>query len=266
MSQLLHLRLGRFFAAVSGSQSDRPWRDALGKPEGMTTCLEMTARLDELAHLSCRAIEWHSATEAWLDLGTGRGATSPWVIADRLRESAKALLPVEVACGVAATKAASRAASKLAAPNGLLVVLPGYETSILSLAKADETFEAFRPSLVPRAIVRSRLIEGALDIGDARLSHLVRDAARGLAQLGVLASMMRLQFATAAGVREALVTLTDPTALDSVLLDAAKPLARKVLQGGVGPGQLVVSLAQLQPAPPQGTLFGLARTSGVSFR
>jgi hypothetical protein len=265
MPQLLHLRLGRFFE-----------RRTLGTPNGMATVLEMTARFDELAHRACRAIEWRSATEAWLDLGTGRGSQSPWAIADQLHATAKALLPVEVACGVAATKTASRAASSLATPSGLLVVLPGYEDSIIGMATRQQVAAAgdrigdpldaapFRPSLVPRAIVRSVTLDrvaepttnDTVDRDDAVIASLVRDARNGLIQLDAVAATVRVQFASASGVREAFTSLPDPTALDELLLDAARPLGRRVLAGASGTGQLQLALSQLSAGQAQASLFG----------
>lgn len=242
----------------------------------MATTLEMTARLDEMAHRSCRAIEWRSATEAWLDLGTGRGSSSPWAIADQLRAATKALLPVEVACGVAATKSAARAASALAAPSGLLVVLSGYESSILSMAGRtvatsgpfDDAIDAapFCPSLVPRAIVRSMLLERSDDAdreagictprADALIASLIREARLGLADLGVIASTVRVQFANGSGVREAFASLPDATALEDLLLDVARPLGRRVLSATSGSGHVLVSLGQLTPVETQASLFG----------
>lgn len=264
MSQLLHLRLGRFFE-----------RRTLGQPNGMASVLAMTARLDELAHRACRAIEWRSATEAWLDLGTGRGSQSPWAIADQLHATAKALLPIEVACGVAASKSASRAASSLAAPSGLLVVLPGYEASIIAMARRqqaaagarfDDPLDAapFRPSLVPRAIVRSVPVECAPGLAapdrsdryDAVIDALVREARLGLLELDTIAATVRVQFASASGVTDAFTSLPDPTALHELLLDAARPLARRVMASAAGAGQLQLSLSQLSASQAQATLFG----------
>jgi len=285
MSQFLHLRLGRFFAAVAGQKTDtvgegQPWRRALGQAQSMATTLRMTARLDELAHRSCRAIEWRSATEAWLDLGTGRGESSPWAIADQLRAATVALLPLEVACGVAASKLAARAASALAAPSGLVVVLPGYESSILSMASRTtalfgdphgDTLDAapFRPSLVPRAIVRGVDIDRAADSGlqthdandascgyDTMVEALVREARHGLAELNLIAASVRVQFANANEVRDTFATLPDATSGEDTLIDAALPLGRRVLAGTSGSGHLCVSLGQLTSADNQASLFG----------
>jgi len=269
MSQLLHLRLGRF-------SGQRPF----GRRDGRASVVETPARLDEMANRACQAMEWRSATEAWLDLGTGRGSQSPWAIADQLRAATRALLPVEVSCGVAATKSAARAASALAAPSGLLVVLSGYESSIEQLAQrsagtdipwpaaVDAAIDAapFRPSLVPRAIVRSMVFDRdpaadadaialALRIDDA-IAQLVSDARIGMADLGVIAATVRVQFANRGGVREAFASLPDATSLESAILDTAQTLGRRVLQQSSGAGHLLVSLGQLVAGPAQASLFG----------
>lgn len=279
MSQLLHLRLGRFFSAISGSSgetsaADQPWRRALEQPMSMAATLEMTARLDELAHQYCHAVEWRSASEAWLDLSTARSSQTPWAIADQLHAATKALLPVEVACGVATSKRAARAASALAAPSGLLVVLPGYEASIITLAgKHTEAADLadvgrdvapFQPSLVPRAIVRSAAIDRPIDKSyddtaaqyDTVIESLVSDARQGLTSLGLIAGTIRVQFSNAQGVKEAFATLAAPTALDDQLQQAAHALGRRVLSNSAGAGHLHVSLGQLISGPAQASLFG----------
>ena len=253
MPQLLHLRVGRFFEAA-----------ALGRAQGLAATLEMTARLDELAHRSCRAIEWVSATEAWCDLGSSGAGLSPWTIADRLHKEIKSMLSIEVACGVASTRSASRAASALARPSGLVVVLPGYESALLDIARKDGieidmSLDAvpLKPSPVPRAIVRSAELDlGAEGALDHALTALVDDARRGLDQLGVLASTVRVQFTSASGTKEALATLPDATSIGEVIMEAADRLARRVTIGSAGPGRFSVSLSQLIQGPSQGSLFG----------
>jgi hypothetical protein len=253
MPQLLHLRVGRFFQAA-----------ALGRAEGLATILELTARLDELAHRSCRAIEWFSATEAWCDLGTGRDGVSPWVVADQLHAEIKSGLAVEVACGVASTRSASRAASAMARPSGLVVVLPGYEAALLDIARKegviiDATRDdvPLKPSLVPRAIVRSMHVNlnSDDDLHDA-LAILVRDARQGLSALGVLTASIRVQFIGTAGAREAFASLPDATSIGELLVDTADRLARRIAAGATGAGRLSVSLSQLILGPSQGSLFG----------
>lgn len=253
MSQLLHLRVGRFFEA-----------SALGRAQGLAATLEMTARLDELAHRSCRAIEWFSATQAWCDLGSGRDGLSPWTIADRLHHEIKSTLAIEVACGVASTRSASHAASALARPSGLVVVLPGYEPALLEIARKDGIVintalddTPLKPSFVPRAIVRSADV--ALVTDDAfeqALASLVDDVRRGMAELGVLASTVRVQFTNTDGVRETFLTLPDATSIGEVISEAAGRLGRRVANGSSGHGRLSVSVSHLMSGPSQGSLFG----------
>ncbi len=253
MPLLLHLRVGRFFEASS-----------LGRAQGLAATLEMTARLDELAHRSCRAIEWFSATQAWCDLGSGREGLSPWTIADRLHHEIKSTLAIEVACGVASTRSASHAASALARPSGLVVVLPGYEQALLDIARKDGVVTntaldatPLRPSFVPRAIVRSADVDLVDDLAfDHALTSLVDDARRGMAELGVLASTVRVQFTSAAGTREAFVTLPDATSIGEIIIDAAGRLGRRVASGSLGRGRLSLSVSHLMSGPSQGSLFG----------
>jgi hypothetical protein len=276
MSQLLHLRVGRFFEASS-----------LSRAQGLVATLELTARLDELVHRRCRAIEWFSATQAWCDLGSGRDGLSPWVIADRLHHEIKSTLAIEVACGVASTRSASHAASALARPSGLVVVLPGYEHALLDIARKDGVIinsdldnTPLKPSFVPRAIVRSTFINlntpGPTDPTDvteridACVATLVDDARRGMTELGVLAATVRVQFTSAAGTREHFVTLPDATSIEEILAGSAHRLGRRIVAGlsaearsgkadaapAANAGRLAVSLSNLISGPAQGTLFG----------
>lgn len=253
MPLLLHLRVGRFFEASS-----------LGRAQGLAATLELTARLDELAHRSCRAIEWFSATQAWCDLGSGREGLSPWAIADRLHHEIKSTLAIEVACGVAPTRSASHAASALARPSGLVVVLPGYEQAIVDIARKDGVVVStemddrpLKPSFVPRAIVRSADVDLVTDTAyDHALLSLVEDVRRGMAELGVLASTVRVQFTSAAAVRETFVTLPDATSIGEVISEAAGRLGRRVATGSSGQGRLSVSVSHLMSGPSQGSLFG----------
>jgi hypothetical protein len=253
MAQLLHLRVGRFFEASS-----------LGRAQGLAATLEMTARLDELAHRSCRAIEWFSATQAWCDLNSGRDERSPWVIAERLHHEIKSSLSIEVACGVASSRSASLAASALARPNGLVVALPGHEAALIEIARKDGIVvntelddTPLKPSYVPRAIVRSAEVELTSDDElDAAVTRLVDDARRGMADLGVLAATVRVQFTSAAGTREHFLTLPDATSLGEIISESAYRLGRRVASGISGPGRLSVSLSHLVSGPSQGTLFG----------
>jgi hypothetical protein len=263
MSQLLHLRVGRFFESSS-----------LGRAQGLAATLEMTARLDELAHRSCRAIEWFSATQAWCDLGSGSAfalratadklqGLSPWTIADRLHHEIKSTLAIEVACGVASTRSAAHAASALARPSGLVVVLPGYESALLEIARKDGIIinteldaTPLKPSYVPRAIVRSADVELTTDdeLDDA-IRRLTDDARRGMAELGILAATVRVQFTSAAGVREHFVTLPDATSLGETILESASRLGRRVVVAPAA-GRLAVSLSHFISGPSQGSLFG----------
>lgn len=271
MSQLLHLRVGRFFEASS-----------LGRARGLAATLEMTARLDELAHRSCRAIEWFSATQAWCDLESGSAFAlrasadklqrlSPWVIAERLHNEIKASLAIEVACGVASTRSASHAASALARPSGLVVALPGQEASIIEIARKDGVIinselddTPLKPCFVPRAIVRSADVTLTTDRErDAALSALVDDVRRGMTELGVLAATVRVQFTSGGGTREHFVTLPDATSLGDIISESAHRLGQRVLGGFADTpasaprvGRLSVSASHLISGPSQGSLFG----------
>lgn len=256
MRQILHLRVGRYFRAES-----------LGHAEGLARTLELTAQLDELAHRSCAAIEWVSATEAWCDLGQHRGA-NPWSVADRLHHEIKSTLALEVACGVAGSRAAARAASALAQPSGLLVVLPGYESSIIEIARAQGKVERpvpetpLEPALLPRAIVRSGRFAADAEASEsepaaALARALAEDARTGMIVLGMLAGAVRVQLSGAWGIREMRASLPAHTALPHVIVDTAERLARRLAPTAAGhsAGRISVALSQFVTGPAQGSLF-----------
>lgn len=272
MAHLLHLRVGGFFNAVTDRSGRSAWRRALTRPSGLAASLELTARLDELAHRHCRAVEWRTASDAWLDLESGRAGLSPWALADALYADAKALVPVlvpiTVACGVASTKRGARAASRLAAPSGLVVTRPGQDTAIIAAADrvratagkrplrlvTDPRDAApFHPATAPRAIARGVDLPDGAAWPDA-LATLATEAATALAALDLVAGTVRLQWIPigSARVADAFVSLPAPTA-QAGRIDALARLASRSLRPAAA-GRLVVSLSQLTPVLAQGAL------------
>lgn len=94
-----------------------------------------------------RRIERPSADEAYADLTPEGGGAPPTSTIESLREEIQRRLGLDAAFGLASSRLAARVASSWARPRGLLVVLPGYESSFL--ASQSVTFlDEFEPRLL----------------------------------------------------------------------------------------------------------------------
>lgn len=79
-----------------------------------------------------RRVERPSVDEAYVDLTRDGGGASPVPTAEGIKDDLQRRLGLDAALGLASTRLAARVASTWARPRGLLVVLPGYETSFLA--------------------------------------------------------------------------------------------------------------------------------------
>jgi DNA polymerase-4 len=94
---------------------------------------EAASVLDEEVRRSCDAIAWRAIDEAVVteaDLRTGVGPLAK--VADEIRARVHRALQMSVAGGVADSEVTARLAAQLAAPAGLLQVLPGYDRRFLA--------------------------------------------------------------------------------------------------------------------------------------
>ena len=92
-----------------------------------------------------RRVERPSSDEAYVDL-TRDAAESPAPVAgaEAIKDELQRRLGLDASLGVASSRLAARVASSWARPRGLLVVLPGYESSFLARQRI-----AFLPDLPP---------------------------------------------------------------------------------------------------------------------
>lgn len=80
-----------------------------------------------------RRVERPSADEAYLDLTPeGSEAPGPVAAAESIKDELQRRLGLDASLGLASSRLAARVASSWAKPRGLLLVLPGYESSFLS--------------------------------------------------------------------------------------------------------------------------------------
>jgi DNA polymerase-4 len=79
-----------------------------------------------------RRVERPSADEAYVDLTReGEGGPHPVGAAEAIKDAVQRRLGLDASLGLASTRLTARVASGWARPRGLLVVLPGYESSFL---------------------------------------------------------------------------------------------------------------------------------------
>ena len=84
-------------------------------------------------------VEGLSMEEAFLDVrGLGRIAGSPLEIARRLRRTVRDRVGLPITVGVASTKSLAKIASRVAKPDGLLVVAPGRELDFLHPLEVEQ--------------------------------------------------------------------------------------------------------------------------------
>jgi DNA polymerase-4 len=92
-----------------------------------------------------RRVERPSSDEAYVDLTRdATEAPAPVASAEAIKDELQRRLGLDASLGVASSRLAARVASSWARPRGLLVVLPGYESSFLSRQPIE-----FLPDLPP---------------------------------------------------------------------------------------------------------------------
>jgi DNA polymerase-4 len=134
-----------------------------------------------------RRVERPSADEAFVDLTVdGPGEPPPVRAAETIRDELQRRLGLDASLGLASSRLAARIASAWAKPRGLLVVLPGYESSFV----AGKPVSALGlPPYLASALERAGLatVGGVADCDEAALAAVVgaasaprlRAAARG---------------------------------------------------------------------------------------
>ena len=162
--------------------------DAVLRPGDLEAYAVFSEDVTALLLSHSRRVERPSADEAYLDLTPeSADALSPVAVAEALRADLEGRLRIEASLGLASSRLAARRASSWARPRGLLVVFPGYESSLLA-----ETALSELPELPPglalalgRADIHtlgdvSRADDGLLTeiLGPEGAAHL-EDRARG---------------------------------------------------------------------------------------
>lgn len=171
------------------------------RPGDLDTYARFSQDVSTLLLEASRRVERPSADEAFVDLTPEHPhALSPVVLAERLKDELQRKLGLDAALGLASSRLAAQVASRWAKPRGLVVVLPGYESSFLASQAIGRLPEL--PSHLETALLRA---------GFETLGQLAQADAAALAAVVGLATADRLQ-AAARGLEEQPVAVAAPPA------------------------------------------------------
>jgi DNA polymerase-4 len=184
--------------------------DGVFRPGDLDTYARFSEDVSAILLGASRRVERPSADEAYVDLWRESAASpNPVAAAESIKDEIQRRLGLDASLGLASTRLAARVASTWARPRGLLVVLPGYETSFLSRQPLS-----FLPDLPPH-------LETALEAaGFLTLGQVAEAEEEALAAIvGNAAAPLR---DAARGVGEAAIPVTAPPAWvqqDAVIRD-----------------------------------------------
>jgi DNA polymerase-4 len=107
--------------------------DAVVRPGDLETYARVGDEVASFLLSVSRRVEQPSSDEAYLDLTPeGADASGPVAAAESIKDQLQRRLGLDASLGLASTRLAARVASSWAKPRGLLLVLPGYESSFLA--------------------------------------------------------------------------------------------------------------------------------------
>jgi DNA polymerase-4 len=173
--------------------------DAAFRSGDLETYARVSEEVTQILLQTSRRVERPSADEAYVDL-TRDGASSPHPVsaAEMIKDELQRRLGLDASLGLASSRLAARVASTVARPRGLLVVLPGYESSYLARQPVS-----FLPDLPPH-------LQAALEsAGLTTLGALAGVSLEELAQVAGATAAPRLQQA-ARGEGEAPIPVAAP--------------------------------------------------------
>ncbi len=204
-----------------------------------------------------RRVERPSADEAFLDLGPeAHPERSAVALAETVKDELQRRLGLDASLGLAGSRLAARVASRWARPRGLLVVLPGYEPSLLAAEPVSAVSD-----LSPAAL--AALQRGSVaTLGDV--------AAAEPAQLEALVgpAVARRLFEAARGEDQEPVPVAAPPAWVQEEANLRTPQPDRALVEGLLGGLLERSLRRVRPFGlcPRTLLLEVDRREGSQKR
>ena len=194
-----------------------------------------------------RRVERPSADEAYVALSRESAASpNPVAAAESIKDEIQRRLGLDASLGLASTRLAAKVASTWARPRGLLVVLPGYETSFLARQPLS-----FLPDLPPH-LETALETAGLLTLGqvaeadEETLAALVgnagprlRDAARAVGEEPVAVTAPPAWVQEETSIRD---RRSDREALASVIDGLARRACRRLRPFGLSAGTVTVEV------------------------
>jgi DNA polymerase IV len=154
---------------------------AVARPGDLEAYARVSNEITGILLSASRRVERPSTDEAFVDLTpetpTARGAVA---LAESIKDELQRRLGLDASFGVASSRLAARVASTWARPRGLLVVLPGYESSFLARQPVASLPEL--PPHLETALMRAGIetLGQLLAADDAALAQAVGAAAEPL--------------------------------------------------------------------------------------
>lgn len=245
-------------AGVSTGQSltvaRRHCPQAIFRPGDLEAYARVSDEVTGILLAASRRVERPSADEAYVDLTPeAAGGRSAVPAAEAIKDEIQRRLGLDASLGLASSRLAARVASGWAKPRGLLVVLPGYESSFLAGRPVD-----CLPDLPPHleaALTRAGLLtlgqlvnadDAALRTAVGEAADPLKAAARGEGEdpVAVAAPPSWIQ-------EEALIRSrqNDRVALEAVLDGLTERACRRLRPFGLRAGTITVEVRR-----PEGTL------------
>jgi len=164
--------------------------DGVFRPGDLDTYARFSEDVSAILLGASRRVERPSADEAYVDLSRESvSSPNPVAAAEAIKDEIQRRLGLDASLGLASTRLAARVASTWARPRGLLVVLPGYETSFL--ARQPLSFLPDLPPHLETALENAGFLtlgqvaeaeEEALAAVVGNAAPRLRDAARGVGE------------------------------------------------------------------------------------
>jgi DNA polymerase-4 len=224
--------------------------DGVFRPGDLDTYARFSEDVSAILLGASRRVERPSADEAYLDLSRESVASpNPVAAAESIKDEIQRRLGLDASLGLASTRVAARVASTWARPRGLLVVLPGYETSFL--ARQPLSFLPELPPHLETALESAGFLtlghvaeaeEEALAAVVGNAAPRLRDAARGVGEDPVPVTAPPAWVQEDAVIRD---RTSDHTALGAVVEGLAVRACRRLRPFGLSAGTVTVEVRRV---------------------
>jgi DNA polymerase IV len=225
--------------------------DGVFRPGDLETYARFSEDVSAILLGASRRVERPSADEAYVDLSRESMASpNPVAAAESIKDEIQRRLGLDASLGLASTRLAAKVASTWARPRGLLVVLPGYETSFL--ARQPLSFLPDLPAHLETALETAGLLtlghvaeadEEALAAVVGNAAQRLRDVARAVGEEPVAVTAPPAWVQEDAAIRD---RSTDGAALGAVIEGLARRACRRLRPFGLSAGTVTVEVRRAE--------------------